>query len=90
MEQGATKKFYNKVNTIMCIQWNDNKVVTTMSTAWCESEVDILRQVGSDVKTYKTEKAVKEEYQDIMGSVDCDNQKWTMAGGWKSSIKFKK
>ena len=89
MERGATKKFYDKVNRIMCVQWNDNKVVTIMSTAWCEGEVDIRRQVGSGIKKCKTEKAVK-EYQDTMGGVDRGDQKWTMAGGWKNSVKSKK
>ena len=86
MERGATKKFYDKVK---CIQWNDNKVVTIMSTAWCEGEVGIRRRVGSDVKTFQIEKAVK-GYQDTMGGVDHGDQKRTMAGGWKRSVKFKK
>ena len=89
MERGATKKFYDKVNKIMCVQWNDNKVVTIMSTAWCKGEVGIRRRVGSDVKTFQIEKAVK-GYQDTMGGVDHGDQKRTMAGGWKRSVKFKK
>jgi len=66
-EHGACKIYYCKISKILCVQWNDNKVVTVLSTAWLKGSVDIERRVGSQIRTFSTEKCVLYYQQKMLG-----------------------
>ena len=88
-ERGKCKVYYDDVNKLLVVQWNDNKVVTILSTIDEMGKVDIKRRVGKDIQQFSTEKCIK-YYQAKMGGVDNGDQLRMNAGGFKDSIKFKK
>jgi hypothetical protein len=85
-ERGACKAFYDKTAKILCVQWNDNKVVTVISSAWLKGRCDIQRRIGTELRTFSTEKCIL-AYQKSMLGVDKSDQRRIQAGGFKNSLK---
>jgi hypothetical protein len=85
-ERGACKVYYCKTSKILCVQWNDNKVVTVLSTAWLKGRVDIQRRVGPNICTFSTEKCIL-HYQQKMLGVDKSDQRRMQAGGFRNSLR---
>ena len=84
--QGTTKAHYNNVTKILQAQFNNNKVITILSTAWIKGLQNIQRRVGQFLYTYQTEKIVV-TYQEKMKGVDMIDQKRVQAGRFGGASK---
>ena len=85
-ERGAIKTYYDKAMKVLLVQWNDNKVVIMLSSAWFKGMVDIQRRVGSELRTFQTESIIR-NYQLYMQGVDRIDQIRVEAGGCKNSTR---
>ena len=85
-ERGAIKTYYDKAMKVLLVQWNDNKVVTMLSSAWFKGMVDIQRRVGSELRTFQTESIIR-NYQLYMQGVDRIDQIRVEAGGCRNSTR---
>ena len=94
-ERGASLMKYDKVNKELAIQWNDNKVVSFITTVTDFELVDVQRRKGRDILNLKVPKPLK-MYQENMGGVDRGDQIRETSGGgffkgmWKLGKWYKK
>lgn len=88
-ERGSTLVKYDKVNKLLAVQWNDNKIVSLLSSLGVYGLVDVQRRVGRNLRTFKTQECVR-EYQKYMGGVDKGDQIREQSGGFGKASHFKK
>ena len=85
-ERGSSKITYDKYNHILCFQWNDNKVVSGISTLPEYGYDKVKRRVGKDIKEFKLPGSLK-SYQKYMSGVDNFDQIRDSGGGCSKGIK---
>ena len=79
--------YYYKTSKILCVQWNDSKVVTVLSTAWLKGSVDIQRRVGCNIRSFSTDEKCVLHYQQILLGIDKSDQHCIQAGGFRNSVR---
>ena len=79
-ERGESLVKYDKVNKMIAGQWNDNKVVSFISTIPEFGIVDVQRRKGRELLNLKVPKPLK-SYQENMGGVDRGDQIRETSGG---------
>lgn len=85
-ERGSSFVAYDKYNHLLCFQWNDNKVVSGISTLPEYGYEKVNRRVRSDIIEFTVPAALK-SYQTYMGGVDNFDQIRDSAGGCAKGIK---
>ena len=88
-ERGSMLVKYDAANRLLAVQWNDNKVVSFVSTLGLYRTVKIRRRIGSALKEFDTQECVK-VYQEHMGGVNKGDQIRELGGGFSKGIFMKK
>ena len=90
-ERCASLVKYDPVNCILFGQWNDNKVVSFISTLGMSGSVTVSRRVGANTVELPIEISLKRFTTDnFMGGVDNVDKDKKVGGGFTKKALFKK
>ena len=90
-ERGSSLVKYDPVNRILFGQWNDNKVVSFISTLGISGSVNVSRRVGANTVQLPIEISLKRYTSDnFMGGVDNVDKDKKIGGGFTKKALFKK
>ena len=84
--RGSSLVAYDTHNSILCFQWNDNKVVSGLSTLPEYGFSLVRRRVGRDISEFNAPASLV-SYQTYMGGVDKYDQIRDSCGGFGKGIK---
>ena len=87
--KGSSKFAYDKVNRILCAQWNDSKVVNCVTTVIDNSMDEVQRQKGRDLLSFPCPSVIR-LYQKTMFGVDKGDQIRAHGGGFAKKAHYKK
>ncbi len=89
--RGTSLVKYDPTNKILFGQWNDNKVVSFISTLGISGSVTVKRRVGKDFVEFQVEEALKRYTRDnYMGGVDNMDKDKKLGGSFTKFAHFKK
>jgi hypothetical protein len=90
-ERGSSLVKYDPVNRILFGQWNDNKVVSFISTLGISGSVNVTRRVGAQTVNLPIEVSLKRYTADnFMGGVDNVDKDKKIGGAFTKKSMFKK
>jgi hypothetical protein len=89
--RGTSLTKYDPINKVLFGQWNDNKVVSFISTLGVSGLVTVQRRVGRDKVDFQIEEALKRYTRDnFMGGVDNVDKDKKIGGSFTKKALFKK
>lgn len=89
--RGSSLEKYDPVNKVLFGQWNDNKVVSFISTLGVSKKVTVKRRIGSESVEFEIEEALKRYTRDnYMGGVDNVDKDKKIGGSFTKQAHFKK
>lgn len=89
--RGTSLTKYDPINKVLFGQWNDNKVVSFISTLGVSGLVTVQRRVGRDKVDFQIEEALKRYTHDnFMGGVDNVDKDKKIGGSFTKKALFKK
>jgi hypothetical protein len=88
--RGSSLEKYDPVNKVLFGQWNDNKVVSFISTLGVSKKVTVKRRIGSETVELEIEDALKRYTRDnYMGGVDNVDKDKKIGGSFTKQAHFK-
>ena len=89
--RGTSLTKYDPINKILFGQWNDNKVVSFISTLGISGLVTIQRRVGPEKIDYQIKESLKRYTRDnFIGSVDNVDKDKKLGGSFTAKARFNK
>jgi hypothetical protein len=89
--RGTSLERYDPMNKILFGQWNDNKVVSYISTLGVSGKVSVKRRIGANKVDFQIEEALKRYTRDnFMGGVDNVDKDKKIGGSFTKKGSFQK
>jgi hypothetical protein len=89
--RGTSLTKYDPYHKVLFGQWNNNKVVSFISTLGVSGLVPIKRRVGKDFVEFQIEEALKRyTWDNFMGGVDNIDKDKKIGGSFGKKAMFKK
>ena len=88
--RGTSLTKYDPINKVLFRQWNDNKVISFISTLGVSGLVTVQRRVRRDNVDFQIEEALKRYTRDnFMGGVDTIDKHKKIGGSFTKNALFK-